>query len=98
MWSCVAQMGWTVFGPLLLLMLAILIAREPRWTLGVRDALFGAVALAVVGTRALLTARARAAALDGGSAARRELVRYSARFGGACVLVWVVAQSIHIFP
>lgn len=96
--SCFAQVGRTVFGPLMLMVLGILILRSQRWTLGALDAAYWLVVCALVALRWAEARGAGRASVDADAAARRAARRYSVGTLLVCAVAWTAAQSVQVFP
>lgn len=63
--GCLVRLGWMMIGNVALVLLAAAILMEPRWSLTLKDALFWAVAVAVIALRYLDVTRLGGCTADG---------------------------------
>lgn len=94
--GCLVRMGWFSGGNLLLVVLAVLIARAQRWTLSTKDVLFWLALGAVVALRYVDWSRFSPTKLDGERATPRDLRRYSAWLVGTWSALWVLVQTLEL--
>ncbi|MCC7011128.1 MAG: hypothetical protein IT454_01085 [Planctomycetes bacterium] len=94
--GCLSRLFWMAGGNVGLLLLAILIAQQPTWSLSVRDALFWAIALAVLLVRYVEVTRLGGLDVDGKPVTHRGLSRYLAGHLAASSALWCLGQSLHV--
>jgi hypothetical protein len=85
---------WMLFGNGVVLVIALMIARMPPWSLSWRDLLFAASVGCLVWARWLDTRRYGGTAADGGPMTLALLLRWTATVVASTLALWVLVQSI----
>jgi hypothetical protein len=94
--GCLVRMGWLAGGNVVLMALAILIARGERWTLTGKDVAFGLLVASVVVLRFVDWRRYSRTTADGRSATTAHILRFAVILVGAWSVAWVLAQSLDL--
>ncbi|MBC8070396.1 MAG: hypothetical protein IAG13_18840 [Deltaproteobacteria bacterium] len=85
---------WMLFGNGVVLVVALMIARLPPWSLGWRDLLLAASVGCLVWSRWLDAHRYGGTAADGAPMTHAMLLRWTATVVASTLALWVVVQSI----
>ncbi|MFN0244004.1 MAG: hypothetical protein ACKVWV_14030 [Planctomycetota bacterium] len=96
--GCLVQLFWSIGGCGLLTAIAVLILRQPPWTLSLRDAVFWSFVGAMVFARAVDVRRFGGQTADGNPATMKDVRRYALGLVVSAALVWAAAQSFHFGP
>ncbi|TAJ08164.1 MAG: hypothetical protein EPO68_15735 [Planctomycetota bacterium] len=96
MTGCFVRLAWLLGGNVVLLCIAILIARDTQWTLTTKDAVFWCVVASVLLLRFVDFKWFDGRRLDGSPVTARDQRRWVAAFIGAWLALWIVGQSVEL--
>ena len=92
--GALARVGWMVVGSITMLSFAMSIARQPAWSLTVRDAAFWGVTLATGIVRYIDVTKLDGQTAKGDRATTKDLRQYLISLAALACLMWVGAQSV----
>jgi hypothetical protein len=92
--GCFIQLAWSAGGFVVALLLWVLILKEPRWTLSIRDVLYWAAVFGMIAARHIDVARYGGRTTLGKPATAQDVRRYATLVLAFAGPAWCVAQSI----
>ena len=94
--GCLIRILWTAVGNATLLIVAMVILREPPWDVGLEDIAFFAVLAGVIGLRYVEVMRLDRALQVAEPITPRQLVRFAVALSGFWIVIWLVARSLQV--
>jgi len=94
--GCLLRVFWLLVGNAILLLVAVMLLLESPWTIGLKDGLFWATAVAVVAARWVDVTHYGGRTAEGGEATLGHVGKHALTIGAGAAAIWVVAQSVQL--
>ena len=94
--GCFTQLAWSAGGFVVVLMLWVMILQQPKWTLSIRDVLYWATVLGMIGARHIDVVRHHGRTTTGEPATARDVRNYAVALLVGAGLSWCIAQAFHL--